>query len=339
MGKYTTLSPSRTAIVLRSIRWGRLLYSSEFLPLSEETLQKEQSIFDKAIFKQSKYMHNHLAAREVGCDFLVKAEHAVRILNFARRMYKKDDCPEMKEATDLLLDGHIPKPGSYFADIKKVLGEFGIDLVDAITSPETQAREFRYKIRCHAALLRQKEVKDKVMTHQWRKEIQPLCSFKMSPIFHHPNSVALFHFRLPSLEIGCLKGIELQNDQRDDCPFCGSANSNNGRHIISCNSLPDDLTERRNELLKPLNSIMSLEVTSDDLGKPLQWMKDILKEGARRAETKRAETAKTGVEALEGAIVAPLQQICHKDKKTDQRGNCSSSISSRTDCTQKSKHW
>eukprot|EP00917_Polyrhabdina_sp_WS-2016_P008604 GHVP01019257.1.p1 GENE.GHVP01019257.1~~GHVP01019257.1.p1 ORF type:complete len:111 (+),score=10.90 GHVP01019257.1:149-481(+) len=71
---------------------------------SEETLNKEQSIFDKAVFKQSKFMHNHLVAREVGCDYLIKAEHAIRIMNFARLMYRNKNCSEMKEATDLMFN-------------------------------------------------------------------------------------------------------------------------------------------------------------------------------------------------------------------------------------------
>eukprot|EP00917_Polyrhabdina_sp_WS-2016_P016603 GHVP01035903.1.p1 GENE.GHVP01035903.1~~GHVP01035903.1.p1 ORF type:complete len:703 (+),score=105.49 GHVP01035903.1:1075-3183(+) len=203
MGKYSSLSPKRTAIVLRAIRWGRLLYSSELLPLSKETLEKEQSIFDKAVLKQSKYMHNHLVSRDVGCDFLVKAEHAIRILNFARRMYRTTTCPEMKDIINSLIDENCTTPGTYMADIKSVLDEFEIDIADAITAPETQAREYRSKIRCHVALSRQRDTKEKLEIHNWREKFDDSPEPSMSSLFNYPNSVALFHFRLPSLEIGC----------------------------------------------------------------------------------------------------------------------------------------
>eukprot|EP00917_Polyrhabdina_sp_WS-2016_P008606 GHVP01019262.1.p1 GENE.GHVP01019262.1~~GHVP01019262.1.p1 ORF type:complete len:240 (+),score=38.09 GHVP01019262.1:603-1322(+) len=213
----------------------------EFLPLSEETLNKEQSIFDKAVFKQSKFMHNHLVAREVGCDYLIKAEHAIRIMNFARLMYRNKNCSEMKEATDLVIDGLVPKAGTYLADVQHVMSEFGIAISDAIISPEAQAREFRSKIRCHTALLRQKDLKEKAKTHEWREETQPSASAKMCSLFFYSNSVALFHFRLPFFDFTCLKGMEIKDDPRDDCSFCGSKNSNNGRHKIYCKSLPDNL--------------------------------------------------------------------------------------------------
>eukprot|EP00917_Polyrhabdina_sp_WS-2016_P014888 GHVP01032514.1.p1 GENE.GHVP01032514.1~~GHVP01032514.1.p1 ORF type:complete len:139 (+),score=21.12 GHVP01032514.1:110-526(+) len=128
------------------------------------------------------------------------------------------------------------------SDISTVLNEFEIDIVDALTCPEPQAKEFRRKIRDHVALTRQKDVKAKLKIHEWRTERQPPVSATMSPLFNSPFSVSLFHFRLPSFEFGCIKGKEVKNDPRDDCPFCGAKNSNNGTHMLSCDCLSKDIS-------------------------------------------------------------------------------------------------
>eukprot|EP00917_Polyrhabdina_sp_WS-2016_P014894 GHVP01032524.1.p1 GENE.GHVP01032524.1~~GHVP01032524.1.p1 ORF type:complete len:249 (+),score=33.13 GHVP01032524.1:274-1020(+) len=133
----------------------------------------------------------------------------------------KNKC-EYLYSTNLLIDGVKPTSGSYMSDISTVLNEFEIDIVDALTCREPQAKESRSKIRDHVALTRQKDVKAKLKIHEWRTERQPPVSATMSPLFNSPFSVSLFHFRLPSFEFGCIKGKEVKNDPRDDCPFCGA---------------------------------------------------------------------------------------------------------------------
>eukprot|EP00917_Polyrhabdina_sp_WS-2016_P013868 GHVP01030277.1.p1 GENE.GHVP01030277.1~~GHVP01030277.1.p1 ORF type:complete len:335 (+),score=52.68 GHVP01030277.1:713-1717(+) len=174
--KYLGTSPLQTAKIIRAIRWSKFLYGSEIFLPNQELLVAEQRKFDKAVFKQSKYMHCHLVEQEAGTNFLIEADHAIRVANFLRKMKKEGNCPELDDEIQRINQGHLHRT-PYLKKIGSLFQKHNVCLHDILTAPDEEFWEIKAKIKGSIMMNRSAEVrhKSKRHTHSRIREVS-LCS-------------------------------------------------------------------------------------------------------------------------------------------------------------------
>eukprot|EP00917_Polyrhabdina_sp_WS-2016_P023257 GHVP01050327.1.p1 GENE.GHVP01050327.1~~GHVP01050327.1.p1 ORF type:complete len:365 (+),score=60.00 GHVP01050327.1:224-1318(+) len=302
--KYSGISPVQTARVVRSIRWGircgKLLYGSEIFLPTEELLKKEQKRFDKAIFKQSKFMHCHLVEQEAGTNFIIETDHILRVANFLRKTQNQGNCPELEDEIKRMREGH-PCDIPYLTEVERLFRKHNVHLVDVVTAPAEEFWEIKAKLKGSIMLARAAEVKQKAGRHAWRNfETKWGRIGKMSKAYQLQDSRCLFMFRLPSFSIGSLKEETGAKDKGEDrCIYCNKANANNGRHLIqNCSTLPQQLAKELQELKNCLpeaailledEDLREAKAGKQETQKVLSWMKEVLVESAKRAEEEKKE--------------------------------------------------
>eukprot|EP00917_Polyrhabdina_sp_WS-2016_P027208 GHVP01058128.1.p1 GENE.GHVP01058128.1~~GHVP01058128.1.p1 ORF type:complete len:353 (-),score=67.07 GHVP01058128.1:3-1061(-) len=249
----------------------------------------EQRKFDKAVFKQSKYMHCHLVEQEAGTNFILEADHAIRVANFLKEV------------------------GSMFK-------KHNVDLLDLLSAPTEDFWEIKAKIYGSIQIGRAAEVRQKSKRHVWRKlDVDWGRIGRMSKAYSFQDSRCLFMFRLPSFSIECLKEqSEVVNKEEDRCIYCNQPNSNNGAHIAqTCGQLPRELDLERTEILLniPKEAILPEDAQlrranagKQEIQKVLSWMKNVLVESATRTETKKKISRERSVISDQKSEIPPKSQ-------------------------------
>eukprot|EP00917_Polyrhabdina_sp_WS-2016_P027207 GHVP01058127.1.p1 GENE.GHVP01058127.1~~GHVP01058127.1.p1 ORF type:complete len:701 (-),score=118.99 GHVP01058127.1:3-2105(-) len=317
--KYSGTSPLQTARTIRAIRWSKILYGSEIFFPTQELLTSEQRKFDKAVFKQSKYMHCHLVEQEAGTNFILEADHAIRVANFLRKIVKQGECEELQYEVQRIKEGQLSQ-SPYLKEVGSMFKKHNVDLLDLLSAPTEDFWEIKAKIYGSIQIGRAAEVRQKSKRHVWRKlDVDWGRIGRMSKAYSFQDSRCLFMFRLPSFSIECLKEqSEVVNKEEDRCIYCNQPNSNNGAHIAqTCGQLPRELDLERTEILLniPKEAILPEDAQlrranagKQEIQKVLSWMKNVLVESATRTETKKKISRERSVISDQKSEIPPKSQ-------------------------------